>query len=477
MHHFPRNFIGGRRVAPLSEAIVEVFSPFDGSLVGSAPLAGPEDIDLAVAVAREAFDRGCWPRTPVAERMKVLSRFMELYDARSDEFAHFVTREMGAPRWFADNIQVLIRNQSQAYLRAADTYAWEETREGFPCGRTVWLREPVGVVAAIIPWNAPHQVALAKLFPALLAGCTVILKLAPETALDGQFLGEIFAEAGLPEGVLSILVADREISEHLVRHTGIDKIGFTGSTLAGRKVASIAGEHLKRVSLELGGKSAAIVLPDADLASTIDALRYRSFPNNGQVCVAQTRILVQRARHDRFVAALVDNVSQMTIGDPSLPETFLGPVVSERQRQRVSDYILAGIEAGAELAIGGPGLPAGIARGCFVRPTVFANVDNAMGIAREEIFGPVVCVIPYDDVSDAIRIANDSGYGLSGSVWTSDPQAGLAIGRRIRTGSFTVNDSPLDLMTPVGGFKQSGIGREFGAEGISHYVEHKGIAT
>lgn len=475
--NFTQNFIGGRRVDPMSAEFIEVRSPYDGSQVGTAPLAAQADVDLAVATARKAFDEGAWPRMPVARRIAVIRRFTELYETRSDEFAGLVTAEMGAPAWFAKAVQTLIHDQGQAYLFAAEEYPWEVHRDGYPRGNSVWLREPVGVVAAVIPWNAPHQVALAKLFPALLAGCTVILKLAPETAIDGQYLGELFSEAGLPEGVLTILVAHREVSEHLVTHPGVDKIGFTGSTAAGSRIASLAGAQLKRVSLELGGKSAAIVLDDADIGQTVEALRYRSFPNNGQVCVAQTRILVSRQRHDTFVDALVDNVERMRIGDPAAPGTFLGPVVSERQMQRVTDYIHSGLESGADLAVGGLGLPEGISRGLFIKPTVFANVDNKSRIAQEEIFGPVVCVIPYDGLDDAVHLANDTAYGLSGSVWTSDADTGLAIARRIRAGGLTINNATPDLLSPFGGFKQSGIGREFGPEAINHYVEHKTVAV
>jgi len=476
MTHFTQMFIGGRRVAPHGNQTTEIRSPFDGEVVGSAPLAAKEDVDLAVNIAREAFDNGPWPRLAVDERIAVMKRFFDLYEMRSGEFAAFVTREMGAPLWFANNVQQLIRNQSLAYFEAAATFPWELRASGYPEGNSLWLREPVGVVAAVIPWNAPHQVALAKLYPALIAGCTVILKLAPETAVDGQFLGELFMEAGLPEGVLSILAADREVSEHLVTHAGVDKIGFTGSTAAGRRIASLAGEQLKRVSLELGGKSAAIVLPDADIAATVDSLRYRSFANNGQVCVAQTRVLVPEAIYADFTEAMVDTVSKMTVGDPSLESTFLGPVISERQRQRVLDYIRIGVREGATIATGGEGMPDGINHGMFVRPTVFTNVDNAMRIAQEEIFGPVVALIPYAGVDDAVRIANDSDFGLSGSVWTPDVEEGEKIARRIRTGGVAVNGAAADLLAPFGGFKKSGIGREFGAEGLGHYTEHKAIS-
>ncbi len=476
MTDFSELFIGGRRVPSSTPKIVEVRSPYDGSVVGTAPLASRDDIDRAVTEARRAFDQGPWPRLAVEERIQVIERFHALYEMHSDQFARFTSREMGAPHWFTQAVRNLITDQSQGFFMAARRYPWEDRRSGFPSGSAVWLREPVGVVAAIIPWNAPHQVALGKLYPALIAGCTVVLKLAEETAVDGQFLGELFTQAGVPEGVISILAADKEVSEHLVVHTGVDKIGFTGSSYVGRRIASLGGAQLKRVSLELGGKSAAIILDDADLAETVAALKYRSFPNNGQVCVAQSRILVPRARQADYAGAMVAMIECMNIGDPTAEETFLGPVVSERQRQRITDYICLGEQESARIAIGGVGLPDGVNHGNFVRPTLFIDVDNAMRIAQEEIFGPVVCMIPYDSEDDAIALANASNYGLSGSVWTEDATRAEAIARKIRTGGVTHGSAPVDLLSPFGGFKQSGIGREFGSEGINQYVEHKTIA-
>jgi acyl-CoA reductase-like NAD-dependent aldehyde dehydrogenase len=469
------NFIGGERIAPTGTGIFEVRSPYNGELVGTVPAATSGDIDLAVAAARRAFDDGPWPRMSPAERQAVLRKFAGLHAARCGEFAELISRENGEPLLCTSAVQYYIAPQNEAFLKAASEFPWETVRPGFPQGRTLWRNVPLGVVAAVIPWNAPHQSALSKLMPALLAGCTVVLKLAPETGIDGHLLGELFTEAGVPKGVLSILTADRAVSAYLVGHPGVDKIAFTGSTDAGKKVASTAGASLKRVSLELGGKSVALILPDADLAATAEALRFASFLNNGQACVAQTRILVPSNLHDRFVEALVTVVKSMKIGNPIQHETFIGPLVSKRQQARVWEYIASGISEGATLAIGGLGMPDGIEEGAFVRPTVFANVKNCMRIAQEEIFGPVVCVIPYDGIDQAIELANDSQFGLAGGVWTADETYGAEVARGIRTGTVAINGHGPDFLAPFGGFKQSGIGREFGEQGLSHYVEHQSV--
>ena len=285
-------------------------------------------------------------------------------------------------------------------------------------GPVVVRREPVGVVAAIPPWNVPQFTIMSKVVPALLAGCTVVVKPAPETPLDGYLMAELLQEAGVPNGVVNIVAGGREVGEHLVAHPGVDKVAFTGSTAAGRKIAAVCGEQLKRVSLELGGKSAAIVLDDADLATAMEGLKFTALMNSGQACVAQTRILASRANYDNVLDALVETVGAMQVGDPSDPATEIGPMVAQRQQERVEKYIALGQEEGARLALGGLGMPEGLDHGWYIRPTIFADVDNGMRIAQEEIFGPVLSVIPYDDVDDAIRIANDSDYGLAGTVWT-----------------------------------------------------------
>jgi aldehyde dehydrogenase (NAD+) len=303
-----------------------------------------------------------------------------------------------------------------------------------------------------------------------------VIKPSPETPLDAMLMAELLEEAGIPKGVVSVIPAGREVGEHLVRHRGVDKIAFTGSTAAGRTIASICGEQLKRVSLELGGKSAAIVLDDANLEDTVNGLRMASFMNNGQACVAQTRILASRSNYDNVVGALAEMVKTMQVGDPNDPMTEIGPLVAERQQERVDKYIALGQEEGAKVVVGGNGRPAGLEKGWYVQPTVFADVSNDMRIAQEEIFGPVISVIPFDDVDDAVRIANDSEFGLAGSVWTGDNDLGMDVARRVRTGTYGINQYTMDFVAPFGGFKASGIGREFGKEGLEHYIELKTIA-
>jgi betaine-aldehyde dehydrogenase len=316
---------------------------------------------------------------------------------------------------------------------------------------------------------------MSKLAPALLTGCTVVVKPADETPLDSMIFAEVLEQAGLPEGVVSILPAGREVGEHLVRHPGVDKVAFTGSTAAGRKIAAICGEQLKRVSLELGGKSAAIVLDDADIATVVPGIKFYGLMNSGQACIAQTRILAGRDRYDEVVDALGEMFGNLVVGDPHDFATEVGPMMAQRQMERVEKYIALGQEEGARVVVGGNGRPDGLDTGWYVRPTLFADVTNDMRVAQEEIFGPVLVVIPYDDVDDAVRIANDSEYGLAGSVWTTDPEAGLDVARRVRTGTLGINGYAMDFMAPFGGYRNSGMGREFGPEGMDQYVEMKSI--
>lgn len=473
MKNYDNLYIGGQWKAPVNGERLEIRSPHDQSVVGRAAQASPADIDLAVEAARNAFDNGPWPKMKPSERQAVIARFNALHAARADEIAALITAENGTPSWFTNGVQHSLVEQTNAYLRAAETYGWEENLNG---GKgPIIRREAVGVVAAVIPWNAPHQSALAKMIPALLAGCAVILKASPETSIDALLLGEIFAEAGVPEGVVSIVPAGRETSEYLVSHPGVDKIAFTGSTGAGRRIASIAGERLKRTSLELGGKSATIILDDADLAAAIQGLKYTSFVNNGESCIAHTRVLVSKKRYEEAVELLKEMTESLVVGDPADSATFIGPMVRADQQKRVQSYIKLGIQEGARLVTGGADVPAGLAGGYYVKPTVFADVDNGMRIAQEEIFGPVLVVIPYEDEADAVRIANDSPFGLSGGVWSGTLEHGLDIARQIRTGYFIVNGAAASYEGPFGGYKASGIGREFGVVGLGAYVEHKTI--
>jgi aldehyde dehydrogenase (NAD+) len=467
-------FIGGEWIAPATSATIDVVSPHTEQVIGRAPEAREADVDRAVAAARTAFDTGPWPRMSGSERAEAMGRLLAALQQRSGDMAALITSEMGSPISFSQLGQVMAANMVLDYFtRLAREYPFEEVRPGM-LGPALVRREPVGVAAAILPWNAPQFIAMLKLGAALAAGATAVVKPAPETPLDSALLAEAIVEAGLPKGVVNIVPAGREVGEYLVTHPGVDKISFTGSTAAGRRIAALCGERLKRVTLELGGKSAAIVLDDADLGETIPGLLPAAMMNNGQACLAQTRILVSRRRYAEVVEALVEAVRAQQVGDPMDPQTFCGPLVAERQRQRVEGYIAAGKQEGARIAIGG-GRPANLRTGWYVEPTVFTDVDNRMRIAREEIFGPVVVVIPYENADDAVRIANDSDYGLSGSVWTTNFDTGVDIARRVRTGSYTVNGFAMEFGAPFGGFKQSGIGRELGPEGLNAFLEPKTI--
>ncbi|WP_405454086.1 aldehyde dehydrogenase [Streptomyces achromogenes] len=477
---YDRLYIGGRWTEPSDPRLLDIVSPHDRSVIARAAQARPADIDRAVAAARKSFDEGVWQATPPAERIAVLRRFNALREENAERVAELISLENGSAGWFTRAGQPGLTRQANAYLKAAEEFRWEEAlAPSDPASpvRSVVRREAVGVVAAVIPWNSPFSSATSKIIPALVTGNSVILKVSPENSPSMGFLAELLEQVGLPEGVLSVLPADRETSEYLVSHKDIDKIAFTGSTRAGRRIASIAGEQLKRVSLELGGKSAAIILPDADLGKAVAGLKFGSLLNNGESCIAQTRVLAPRSRYEEVVTALKELVESLKVGDPSDPEIFIGPMIRPDHQQRVRDYIRLGIEEGARLVTGGPQIPEGLEKGNYVTPTVFADVDNSMRIAREEIFGPVLVVIAYDDEDDAVRIANDSDYGLSGGVWSADEERAVAVARRVRTGTMTVNGASIAFDGPFGGFKASGIGREYGAVGLGTYTEYKTITV
>ena len=467
-------FIGGGWVAPESTEVIEVVSPATEEVIGRAPHAGTADVDRAVAAARAALVDGPWPAMSPGERADVMAALSAQLQARSMEIADLITAENGSPASFSLMGQVFASTMVlDYYTELARTFAFTDERTGI-MGPVTVRREPVGVVGAIVPWNVPLFTTMLKLAPAMAAGCTVVLKPAPETPLDAYLLAEAAEAAGVPAGVLNIVAAGREVGEHLVTHPGVDKIAFTGSTEAGRSIAALCGRLLRRCTLELGGKSAAVICDDADVETTIAGLLPASTMNNGQACVAQTRLLVPNSRKAEFTDAIAAAVGALVVGDPADPATQVGPLTSARQRERVEGYIAAGRDQGATVAVGG-GRPAGFDRGWYVEPTVFADVDNGMRIAQEEIFGPVLAVIGYDDVDDAVAIANDSEYGLSGSVWSADVERATAIANRMQTGTVSVNGFMIEFCAPFGGFKNSGLGRELGPEGLAHYLEYKTV--
>jgi acyl-CoA reductase-like NAD-dependent aldehyde dehydrogenase len=474
-----RVYVGGEWAAASGTDVLDVVSPHSEDVIATVASAGRADVDAAVAAARGAFDGGPWPRLDPAERVAAVRRLAELYGARRKQMAELITAEMGAPASFSKVAQATLPLMLlNSFADIAAGYDWEERRPGAFGGELLVRHEPVGVVAAIIPWNMPQFLITGKLAPALLAGCPIIIKPAPETPLDALLLAEIVDEAGLPPGLVSVLPGGADVGAMLVEHPGVDKIAFTGSSGVGRQIAASCGSALKRVSLELGGKSAAIVLDDADPAAVAAGVKVAGLMNGGQACVAQTRVLVPEARQAEYVDAVAAMVGDLVVGDPTDPATEIGPLVARRQQERVRGYIEDGERSGAQLVVGGTDLPKNVERGWYVRPTLFAGVDNGMRIAREEIFGPVLSVIPYRDAEDAVRLANDSAYGLSGSVWTNDADRGLDVARRIRTGSFGINQPySMDPAGPFGGVKDSGIGRELGREGLEGYLDTKAISS
>jgi betaine-aldehyde dehydrogenase len=471
-----RLYIGGEWVAPEGTGVIEVISPATEEKVGQVPEGTTADIDKAVAAARTAFDGGEWTRMAHEERAQLLSSLSQTIQARSEEMAQLITNENGSPVSWGIMGQVFASTMvADFYAGLAKDYAFTEERAGVMGNKALVRKLPVGVVGGIVPWNVPLFTTMLKLAPAMVAGATMVLKPAPETPLDAQLLAEIAHEVGIPAGVLNVVPAGREVGEHLVTHPDVDKIAFTGSTAAGRRIAALCGERLRRVTLELGGKSASIILDDADLASAVATLVPAGTMNNGQACVAQTRILASRARYDEVVEAVAEAVGNLRVGDPLDPATEVGPLTAERQRERVEGYLAAGRDEGAKVVVGG-GRPSSMTKGWYVEPTVFANVTNDMKIAREEIFGPVLSVIPYEDVDDAVRIANDTEYGLSGSVYGADVDTATEIAGRVRTGTTTVNGFMLEFGCPFGGFKGSGLGRELGPEGLEAYLELQSVS-
>ena len=461
-------FIGGQWVAPDDGDVINVIEAATERVMGRVATGGRGDINAAVGAAARASS-GEWSSVSAETRSRLLVDFADTLEKRARDTAELVTRQNGMPISLSIGANgyfpaILFRYYADLVAVPHDP----DIRSGMGGTRTIVTSEPIGVVAAITPWNYPQALAAMKIAPALAAGSTLVLKPDPKTALDAFVFADAAREVGLPEGVINIVPGDHETGGYLVEHSDVEKVAFTGSTVAGRRIAEICGRLLRPVTLELGGKSAAILADDVDLNVYLENLVKVSLPNNGQTCHASTRILVPRSRYSEIVSAISDTVRALRIGDPLDRSTQVGPLVSANQRRRVLEYIKAGRSSGAQLTTGG-GVPRSREYGWFVEPTVFADVDNNARIAREEIFGPVLCITPYRDEEEAVSLANDSDYGLAGSVWTADEQHGLDLANRIVTGTIGVNHYGLDPAAPFGGVKASGIGYELGPEGLDAY--------
>jgi aldehyde dehydrogenase (NAD+) len=463
-------FIGNRWVTPASEAVLEVRSPATLALVGRSPDGSPDDMDRAVLAARDAFDTGPWPAMSFAERAAYLDRILDALRPRAEELDQLVPRESGIPVCFSSGSSGF--PLLEYFSELGRTHPQEELRPGRPgvAGGAIVRQAPAGVVAGIVPWNGPVMQILMKMAPALVAGCTLVIKPSPETPLSSYAIARAVDEADLPPGVVSVVPGGREAGSHLVSHPAVDRVSFTGSTAAGKQIAAACAPAVRRVSLELGGKSAAILLDDVDLDRAIPPVVNAGLFFNGEACSALTRVLVSRRRHDEVVDRLTHEVAELKIGDPLDPDIFFGPLVSERQRERVEHYVATGRDEGAVVVHGG-GRPTGLDVGWYVEPTIFTNVKNSMRIAQDEVFGPVLVVIPFDDVDDAVRITNESELGLAGGVFADDDRQALDVARRLRTGHVGINGLGMDWVFPFGGFKQSGLGREMGIEGLELYCE------
>ncbi len=463
------HWIDGEAVA--GSGAIAVVNPATGETVAEVPRGGRAEVDAAVMAARQAFP--AWSSTPVADRAAAVLRIREGLKARHEELAQSMTAEMGSPISFARSVQLgMPMATSKGVAGLADGFAWSEE-----IGNSLVVREPVGVVGAVTPWNYPLHQVVAKLAPALVAGCTVVLKPSEVAPLTAGALARISAEAGLPAGVFNVVHGTGpEAGEALAAHPGVDMMSFTGSVAAGRRVQEVAAGTVKRVALELGGKSANIVLDDADLTQAVKVGLGNCFINGGQTCTAWTRLLVPESLHDEVVEMAVSASAKYTVGDPTDDATRIGPMSSATQRDRVESYITRGVQEGAELAVGGPGAPEGVAtEGAYVRPTIFSGVRPDMVIAQEEIFGPVLAVMPYGDVDEAVEIANATIYGLAGAVFAGSQERGIEIARRMRTGQVDVNGGQFNPLAPFGGYKQSGTGRELGRYGLEEFLEVKSI--
>lgn len=467
-------FIGNGWVKPSTSRQFTIVNASTGEVAAHVPEAMEADVDAAVAAARQAFDTSGWATAKPAERAAVMLRFMEAIAKRGPQIAEAVSLQNGMPVTLANMLEAQFpAGLLQYYASLADGMTLSEVRPSQMGKETLVEKSPVGVVAAIVPWNFPVTLAFSKIAPAMLAGCTLVIKPSPGTVLDSYLVAEAALEAGVPAGVINIVAADRDVGAYLVAHPGVDKVAFTGSTGAGRAIAAVCGQMLRPVTLELGGKSAAVLLDDVDLAAFLPAIPMVSMLNNGQTCYNATRILAPAARYDEIVEAIGATVASLVVGDAMDAGTHVGPMASAAHRDRVESYIAKGRDE-ARLVAGG-GRPKGYNRGFFVEPTVFADVDNHATIAQEEIFGPVLSVVKYRDEADAVRIANDSQFGLGGSVWSADSAHAIDVARQVQSGTVGINGYMPALGSPFGGVKASGMGSEFGPEAVAGYQKTKSI--
>jgi aldehyde dehydrogenase (NAD+) len=471
MHTYDSFYIDGRWQTPASHDSLAVFSASTEDPIGSIATGSPADVDRAVAAARRAFEN--WSITTPAERAGWLTRLADRLDQRKQELAAIISQEVGTPITLATGVQVgapvLV---TRKFAELATTFPFERR-----IGHSTILREPIGVAGAITPWNFPLQQIMAKVGAALAAGCTIVLKPSELAPLNACLLAEACLEIGLPAGVLNIVHGSGPaVGEAIAAHADVDIISFTGSVRAGRRVAALAAETIKKVTLELGGKSASVILDDAALDKAVTTSVKNAMLNSGQTCSAWTRLIVPRARMADVVDLAKQALTTLPLGDPLDPKTRLGPLISAAQRQRVEGYIEQGRSEGARLVAGGNGRPAAFTKGHYVEPTVFADVNPRMTIAQEEIFGPVLVIVPYDTEPDAITIANDSIYGLSGAVWSADTEHAMQVARRIRTGQVDINGARWNPLAPFGGYKLSGLGREYGEFGLEEFLQVKSVA-
>lgn len=474
---FDDHFIGGAWVKSHTDARTQIVNPATEEVWGRVPDGNQADVDDAVSAAKQAFDSGIWSVIGAEKRAQFMLRFADELAARGEAMALTITAENGTPISESKNAASHSAGILRYYASLASYVDQDDKRPfpGAPDKYTQVYREPRGVCLLIAPWNFPLTLVMVKLAPALIAGCTVVIKPASETPIDLRVLIDAAIAAGIPAGVINLVTGGRETGGLLVGHPDVAKVAFTGSTGAGRIIAAQCATLFRPVTLELGGKSAAIILPDASVDDFASLVNRSCLRNTGQTCYNSTRILAPKNIYSQVVDAVAATVAATPIGNPMDPNTVYGPSASASQRDRVAEYIRIGIAEGAKVATGGTGMPQGIDRGFYVKPTVFADVENSMRIAQEEIFGPVLVIIPFDDEDDAVRIANDSAYGLGGSIYTSDPDRGEQFARRIQTGSMGINFYGSNLAAPFGGWKDSGIGMEYGPEAIGAYVKMKSI--